>query len=625
MNNSHSALRLFALWMAALSLFCQALPAIAHPVGGKPLPPTKATADLKQARVLMDVAKQKLAAQGRYACCIKAPAGAKAPGCDLCAKENDSCRCGSSLAQGRGVCGECLQGWQSGRGAMALIDKSHVTLQASPTQKSVLTAEDPPELAQAREAMNKAKRTLFQEGRFQCCVSHGGCDSCAYETNCPCGKAAQEGRKGEGICGQCFDGWNAGIGRLSGLTAQEMKLEAGGQGMEMHGMASAMSSLAGVSEMQQASGTSWQPADSPMFALHNRVGRWNTMTHYNVFLDYDRQGGSRGDYQYNSINWGMFMAERSVHQDQLMLRSMLSLDPLTVTPGGYPLLFQTGEAYHGNPLVDRQHPHNFFMELAAKYTHPLDKESAVFAYYAPVGEPALGPTVFMHRASALDNPAAPIGHHWQDSTHISSGVFTLGGRHKNVQADFSAFTGREPDEFRYEIGPERFDSFSGRISYNPARNWSLQTSYGDLHSPEQLHPGEEVRRTTVSASYTIPRRDSGFLASTLVWGRNNTSGDNTDSLLLESDLNLANRNTVFGRLEYVQKTGEELNIVPFGTKHDIGQFTLGYVYDFTPKRAYQTGIGASVTFSVFPSNLNLYYGSAPISYWIFLRIRPAPH
>ena len=156
----------------------------------------------------------------------------------------------------------------------------------------------------------------------------------------------------------------------------------------------------------------------------SKSGRWNLMTHYNAFLSYDRQEGPRGDYQYNSTNWVMLMASRPVGKDQLMLRTMLSLEPLTVTPGGYPLLFQSGEQYHGKPLVDRQHPHDLFMELAAKYTHPLGKDSAAFLYAAPSGEPALGPTAFMHRLSAMDNPMSPITHHWMDSTHIDFGVLT---------------------------------------------------------------------------------------------------------------------------------------------------------------------------------------------------------
>ena len=206
----------------------------------------------------------------------------------------------------------------------------------------------------------------------------------------------------------------------------------------------------------------------------------------------------------------MLMANRPVGKDRLQLRTMLSLEPLTVTPGGYPMLFQSGEQYHGKPLVDRQHPHDLFMELSARYTHPLGKDSAAFIYAAPSGEPALGPTAFMHRLSAMDNPLPPITHHWQDSTHIEFGVLTLGAWKRNVQVEGSYFTGREPNEFRYDFTPFHMDSFSGRISYNPSRNWSMQASYGYLHSPEQLRPDEDIRRID-SLGYLRPATESRWV------------------------------------------------------------------------------------------------------------------
>jgi hypothetical protein len=571
----------------------------------------------------MDAAKRQLAAQGKYTCCIKAPEGAKAAGCDLCAKETGSCQCGVNLAAGKGVCGECLSGWKAGRGAAPGVQARSVTLLASPGQASD-GAVAPPELAQARQVMNTAKRTLVKEGRFACCVGHGGCDECAYEQSCPCGREAAEGQKGNGICGQCLDGWHAGIGRLAGLNAQDMKLQSmhstEGQMAGMHGM---MAPIAGIGMTQEASGTSWMPAVSPIYGVMKRSGRWDLMTHYNVFLAYDRQEGPRGDYQYNSINWAMLMGERAVHGDRLQLRAMLSLDPLTVTPGGYPLLFQSGEQYHGKPQVDRQHPHDLFMELAAKYTHPLSKDSAVFLYAAPAGEPALGPTAFMHRLSGLDNPMAPITHHWQDSTHIDFGVLTLGGWKGKFQLEGSYFTGREPDEYRYDLSPFHPDSFSGRLSYNPARSWSLQTSYGYLHSPEALHPGEDIRRTTASAQYLLPLRHGGFWATTLGFGNNSSGGVNSDSYLLESEWNPGDRNTIFTRLEYVNKLGEELNLNPMNAKFGVSAVTLGYVRDFTPNRSYQTGVGAAVTFNGNPASLDSVYGSAPMGFWLFFRIRPA--
>lgn len=606
--------------LAALLLLVLGTKALAHPPANKNLPPTRAVADLQRARVLMDAAKTKLTQQGRYACCVKEPEGSKAAGCDLCARMNGSCNCGANLVAGKGVCGDCLAGWKAGRGAIPGVKPEAVTLLHSGNQKR--DAADTPDLAElieARKAINNAKRTLVREGRYACCVGKGGCDECAYEASCPCGKEAAEGKKGEGICGQCYDGWQAGSGRLAGLSAQEMKMAPMQSMAGMHGM---MDALAGVSMSQEGSGTSWMPAASPMFGSMRRIGLWDLMTHYNVFLNYDRQEGPRGDYQYNSTNWLMLMGSRAVGADRLQLRGMFSLEPLTTTPGGYPILFQSGEQYHGQPLVDRQHPHDFFMELAAKYTHPLGKDSAAFVYVAPSGEPALGPTAFMHRLSALDNPIAPITHHWQDSTHIDFGVMTLGGWVRNWQLEGSYFTGREPDEHRWDLGPFHPDSFSGRLSYNPSRHWSLQTSYGYIHSPEQLRPDEDVRRTTASAQYLLPLRKGGFWATTLGYGNNSSRGSNSDSYLLESELNLAQRDTLFARLEYVNKLGEELALPNADKKYGIGTFTLGYVRDLTPNRPYETGVGGAVTFNAIPSELDSTYGKSPMGFWLFLRFRP---
>lgn len=392
----------------------------------------------------------------------------------------------------------------------------------------------------------------------------------------------------------------------------------------MAGMMMSMSSIAGVPEMQQASGTSWQPALSPMYGIHSKVGKWMLMTHYNVSVNYDQQTGPRGDSQFDSTNWLMVMGDRSIGRDELQLRTMLTLEPLTVTPRGYPLLFQSGEQYDGKPLVDRQHPHDLFMEVAARYFHPVASDSAVFAYVAPSGEPSLGPTAFMHRMSAFDMPMAPITHHWMDSTHIDFGVLTLGAWKRNVQVETSYFTGREPDQYRYDFSPMHMDSFSGRLSYNPTASWNTQVSYGYLHSPEALRPGEDLRRTTVSASYMLPRRDRGWWAFTVGVGNNSTNSINSTALLVETELNIAQRNSLFARYEYVNKLGEELALTPADQGFGIGELTLGYVHDVTPGRTFQTGIGAAITLNTHPSSLTSLYGSSPMGFWLFVRIRPAP-
>ena len=224
------------------------------------------------------------------------------------------------------------------------------------------------------------------------------------------------------------------------------------------------------------------------------------MAHYNLFAGYDRQNGERGDYQWISTGWGMLMESRSLWGGGLVRRQMLSLEPWTTTKGGYPLLLQTGEEVDGEPLHDRQHPHDLFMEIAAVYSRPLSDSLAFQVYVAPSGEPALGPTAFPHRMSAFSDPLAALSHHWQDSTHIAFGVLTAGVLTRKIKLEGSWFNGREPDDERYDFDFRPLDSYSGRISVNPTPSLSFQASYGYLKSPEELHPEESVHRLTASAT-----------------------------------------------------------------------------------------------------------------------------
>jgi len=244
----------------------------------------------------------------------------------------------------------------------------------------------------------------------------------------------------------------------------------------------------GVPMDRMGSGTTWIPDAVVLPSRHYMKGAWELMFHGFVFTQYNDQSGPRGDSQFGSLNWGMFMASRTLAGGRFQARTMLSLDPATVTARGYPLLLQTGESYRGQPLHDRQHPHDFWMELGVLYERPVTNRFGVTLYAAPAGEPALGPVAFMHRPSAMDDPVAPLGHHWQDATHISFGVVTGGVFTKRWKVEGSIFNGREPDENRWGFDHIRLDSYSGRFTINPDSSWSLAAGYGDLKSPEALHP-----------------------------------------------------------------------------------------------------------------------------------------
>jgi hypothetical protein len=408
----------------------------------------------------------------------------------------------------------------------------------------------------------------------------------------------------------------------AGHDMQGMEGMEGMEGMD-HGMAGhGMHSMFGPYPMtREASGTAWQPDSAPHGGLHRMAGDWELMTHGFVQLIYDDQDGPRGGTKSFSENMLMGMANRPLGPGRLGLRAMLAAEPWTIGRGGYPLLLQTGETANGvDPLVDRQHPHDLFMELAASWSvlvgRPED-QSSVFLYLGLPGEPALGPPAFMHRFSAMENPEAPLSHHWLDSTHITFGVATLAWVRGPFKLEGSVFTGREPDENRTNIESPKMDSWSTRLSFNPTKNWSLQASYGRLHSPEQLEPEIDTDRATLSAIYNRPL-PTGNWQTTLAWGRNTRNpGTTTQAWLLESAAT-CRRHTLFARaekLENVELFGHE------GGVFNVGKFSLGYIYDVISTDTYKLGLGGLGSVAFIPNEIKDAYGDRPVSWMGFLRVR----
>ena len=382
---------------------------------------------------------------------------------------------------------------------------------------------------------------------------------------------------------------------------------------------------------RNGSGTSWNPDNSPMFGYMFHKNSWMFMVHGSVYLRYNKQDlfekGSRGDAKFDAPNMAMFMGQRNVGKKGLFhFSTMLSLDPWTVGGNGYPLLFQTGESYKGEPLVDRQHPHDLFSELSVSYSHALSKKSDLFLYVGYPGEPALGPTAYVHRPSAFFNPDAPLSHHWVDATHITFGVATLGYRYGNWKLEASSFTGREPDEIRYNFDKPLFNSWSGRLSFNPTEKWALQASHGFIKEPEVLHPGEDVNRTTVSATYSARGFGESFTNITALWGMNKTKDhDGEHAVLIEGSRNVK-KLTMYGRYEWVQKSGEELNLDEVEYGHDaifpVHAITLGSSYDILNIGKTKLALGGQLSFYSPDERLSSLYGQNPMAGQVYLRIYP---
>ncbi|HEX2591156.1 MAG TPA: hypothetical protein VHL34_06655, partial [Rhizomicrobium sp.] len=256
------------------------------------------------------------------------------------------------------------------------------------------------------------------------------------------------------------------------------------------------------------------------------------------------------------------------------------------------------------------------MELSGTYSHRFAADNSLFFYFGYPGEPALGPAAFMHRASALDNPSAPLSHHWLDSTHITFGVATAGFVHDDWKIEVSQFTGREPDQQRFNFDSAKFDSTSARLSWNPSANWSLQASWGYIKSPEQLEPLVNETRLTASATYVLPLDDDASLAATLAFGRKHlTGGTNENAWLLEAEYKPADLWTIFGRAESIET--EELAPGPMRT---VGEATLGVIRDFRVADHLTFGVGGSYTFDFIPSPLKASYGSDPRGTMLFVRV-----
>jgi hypothetical protein len=382
---------------------------------------------------------------------------------------------------------------------------------------------------------------------------------------------------------------------------------------------------------RNSSGTAWQPDATSMYAYMKMTEKWNLMFHGSIFLRYNYQDvsnkGIRSDDLTDRIdapNWAMMMAQRRIgNRGLLSLSAMISVDALIMGENGYPLLFQTGETADDKPLIDRQHPHDFFSGLSAAYTQMLNEDTDLTLYVGYPGEPALGPPAFMHRISTFNNPDAPLGHHWQDATHITFGVATVGFRYKIMKLEFSSFTGREPDENRYDFDKPRFDSYSYRISVNPNENFSLQISQGFIKSPEALEPEENITRTTASVMHASVLGEKKHMATSIIWGMNRKTGNSSDqSVLIESNLQ-ANKTALYGRYEVINKSAEELLLTEFEEQSFwISAITLGTNYNLATVLNTNLKAGVQGTINFPDKALESYYGKNPVALEVYLRLTP---
>jgi hypothetical protein len=395
------------------------------------------------------------------------------------------------------------------------------------------------------------------------------------------------------------------------------RLSAQGDMEGMPGMQMPKQDAAAEMLMQQASGTSMNPGAMPMGS--HTEGAWALMWMGQAFVVDTQQTGPRGHDKFYSTNWAMGMAEHALFGGAIQFETMLSLEPATITNRSYPELFQTGETAYGKPLVDEQHPHDFLMSVSVDYARSLGAHGVWQIYYAPVGDPALGPVAYPHRTSASEIPQAPLGHHWQDSTHIADNVVTAALSYRMVRLEASGFYGTEPDENRWHVDWGPMNSWSGRLSVTPSKHWTAQVSLGRLARPERQTPGDVVR-STASVEYVRELRGNQW-ATSLIWGRNHDilTQQNLNSYLVESVLPVSKKNLVTGRAELVDK--DELEVPLAADVFRIGAYTLGYTRDVGTFKDVESGVGVNGSLYSMPSVLKPFYGSRPAGVNVFARFR----
>jgi hypothetical protein len=384
---------------------------------------------------------------------------------------------------------------------------------------------------------------------------------------------------------------------------------------------------------REASGTAWQPDTATHGGIHAMSGDWSFMLHGNLDLIHSLQGGPRGDDKTFAAGMVMGVARRPLGDGTLQFRAMVSPDPL-MGKRGYPLLLASGETADGvEHLVDRQHPHDFFMELSASVSQQIAPKTSVFLYGGLPGEPAFGPPAFMHRQSISASPEAPITHHWLDSTHITFGVLTAGLVHDRFKVEVSRFNAREPDQHRWNIETGPLDSTAVRLSWNPTRTLALQGSWGRFKEPEQLEPGVDQKRWSASGTWTVPLSDDAWVSTTLAWGRKVVEGNSDDAFALESSLGWK-RWTLFARAERTEnrelvEDEHHEDVKPAlmaeeehsSTAYKVGKVSLGAMYELPVAKHLKLGLGALYAFNFVPDAIESVYGGDPEGAMGFLRIK----
>jgi len=362
-------------------------------------------------------------------------------------------------------------------------------------------------------------------------------------------------------------------------------------------------------------------AQEPAHQHDTETTPWQWSVEGTAFIGYNYQWRKFTDFdEVESQNWLMTSVQKSFGLSSLNLVAMFSLEPFTLRDIGSPQVFQTGETFSGAPLIDYQHPHDLMMNLGGVYARAVGSTTVSVAAYA-VGPAPIGPTAFMHRASAVENPQAPLSHHYLDASHITPGVLTIGIARHGFMVEAGAFHGQQPDENRLDLDTAALDSYGTRASWADGP-WSFQVSGAHLKTPERTSPYNENRVTASASFFRGDERRS--LAWTAAIGQNREMLGNLEAYLLEGTRR-AGQHAVYARIEAVAKDILDAGFHPIGSAHthrqsQITALTAGYIRDIVARAWGTFGIGGDISGFVVPDNLSESYGT-PVSFHVFLRYR----
>ena len=395
---------------------------------------------------------------------------------------------------------------------------------------------------------------------------------------------------------------------------------------------------------RDAPGTAWLPPVTPMYGVHRPWHGWDVRLNGALFVqgiyepgDRHRTGGA-STHQVSSINWGMAVVRRNLGAGRFGIRTMFSAEPLTVPGCGSLNYLMIGEVCEGDTIHDRQQPHDLFMELAVDYDHPLRGSLRWQVYAGLAGDPALGPPMYLHRASAIANPIGPITHHWLDSTHVTFGLVTAGVYDRKWKTEMSVFNGRAPDESRTDLDLGALDSVAARLSFLLTDRLGLQVSAARMHDATANFPfpfQDPITRVTASALYHVPLGSRGIWATTLAYGSNTTreivSGGvlnaTTAGGLLETSVTFSDRHTLFGRGELGGMPAHDLHAHEYSTSvFLVGKVQAGYVRNLRATKGLVPGVGGSFSVSLLPPELAPRYGGrAAPGFAVFFHLQGARH